>query len=114
MSDLKRWAKRNEMRLFSIVILLALLTGCQSPYKQSETAAMDALLRTEYVRDLSVPGRRLVCRIDYTYKEEIYVYLGDWGQDFDFRIGFFKVSSDGSVWRNFDETGLDDRWKKIK
>jgi len=52
--------------------------------------------------------------LDYVRPDALYLYLGDDGPDFTTRIGFYRVTPDGTVWINSDPTGLDDRWTPIQ
>ncbi len=109
-----------------MVLALALcLSGCETPgrsptqvsasapsFKLSENAAMQRLMASKYVARLqrAIPSRHLVCRVEGRQPDEVDLYLGDDEGDHTTRVAFCRVTRDGRVWVNKDETGAEDRW----
>jgi hypothetical protein len=115
-------------KFWAVIVTVAAMGACQKNsappasidssegFRLTEESAIRQLLATQYVAGLkaAIPGRRLVCQSDGVTKDGMDVHLGDRGDDFVFRIGFYRVTTDGRVWMNQDGTGLEERWKIIE
>ncbi len=116
-------------KVIPIFVLASLATGCtpplQSPpqasatkpsFKLTEDTAMQRLMGSAYVAALvrAIPSRHLMCMVEITRPDSIDLYLGDDEGDHTTRVNFCRVSQDGRVWVNQDETGLDDRWAVVE
>jgi hypothetical protein len=76
---------------------------------------MDKLMQTRYVADLQtrIPAH-LVCFVEDSTATERDLYLGENQPDHTVRLRACRVTSDGRVWVNADETLLEDRWIVIE
>jgi hypothetical protein len=93
------------------------LQGCRHKveYQPSEEAAINRLLSSQHVVSLNeqVEGRRLVTRVEGAEGQTYFLYLGDWGPDFDTRIGQYKVKPDGSLWLMDPGDFEQSEWQRI-
>lgn len=82
----------------------------------TEDSAMIRVMSTKRVANLSraIPNRRITCMVEHTTPDAVYLYLGDDEGDHTTRVGFYRVTRDGRVWMNRDETGLYERWAVIE
>lgn len=100
-----------------VVLAFAVADGCAHPsFRLTEDSALDRVMATRQVQSLreEIPSRRLMARVDDVRPEAIYVYVGDDEGDHTTRVGFYRVTPDGRVWRNRDETGLEERWEVVQ
>ena len=108
----------RRRNLFTLAALIALFcTGCaRDAFRLTEDSAIERLMATKRVASLerAIPNRRMVCMVDDTRPDAVYLYLGYDEGDHTTRVGFYRVTSDGRVWVNQDETGLDDRWVVVE
>jgi len=82
----------------------------------TEDTAAQRLMGSAYVGSLlrATPSRHLMCMVEITRPDSMDLYLGDDEGDHTTRVRFCRVTRDGRVWVNRDETGLDDRWAVVE
>ena len=120
------------MKHYNAVPVLAFalcLSGCETPgrsstqasarsphFELSENAATQRLMASKYVARLqrAIPNRHLVCRVEGRQPDEVDLYLGDDEGDHTTRVASCRVTGDGRVWVNKDETGAEDRWGVVE
>jgi hypothetical protein len=105
-----------RLSILVIVVFLSSFAGCvRQKFVLTDDSAMHALLATEYVEDLQARNpSRLACFVEAATPGARYVYLGEDHDDHTVRLRACRVTADGRVWVNADETLLEDRWVLIE
>lgn len=75
---------------------------------------MQKLMNTRYVANLQkqIPAK-FICFVEDSTDTERDLYLGEDHDDHTVRLRACRVTADGRVWVNADETLLEDRWVTI-
>jgi hypothetical protein len=105
----------GRARFVNLTPLLAV--GCaRDAFLLTGISAMDKLMSSNCAAILkrAIPNRRLICTVEYATPGAVYLYLGDDEGDHTSRIGFYRVTREGRVEVNQDETDLDHRWAVVE
>src|SRR5262249_51647628 len=83
--------------------------GCTHPaFVLTDDAAMDRVMSSAHVSRLQERNpTRLMCMVDGREPNAIDVYVGEDHPDHTVRVATFRVTDDGRVWVNDDQTGLE-------
>jgi hypothetical protein len=103
-------------RRFAFVALWLAVSGCAAPrFVLTDQSALHRLMATEHVASFSrrIPAP-LICWVEGTEPNARFLYLGEDHPTYTVRVGAYRVTSDGRVWVNADDTYLTERWYVVK